>query len=352
LKDLLETIFTQCYDISKLLVVVIDNHSKDNTFDYLSNIVINKQVNVIVAKTSKNIGFAAANNLAFYLLKNILHDIKGKNFILINPDTKIISKRFLKIVEYTLKHLYIVGFSMVSGDNDVIDSIGAYIDYFGNPQDILSKVKIDEKIRKIINSLPLLYYVPYVCFAAVAIKGDLIENIGVLRNDYVIYFEDTEYCLRCWNKNIPVLIYNEFLIWHKRGGTQHDISFPISYDSLDIFHHFTKNSLLLTYEYLGFLKYMIRLSIYLFSSFMFKRKYLIFPIIESIKIILKRRLKPKKLPAGLIIRNPRTWVLLWALKYYLKNRSSFEEALFYGVKRASFEYLRWRFFHKNYIIRK
>lgn len=346
LRDLFETISSQDYDLARLLFVVVDNDSVDGTFDELASFARNGNFNIMSVRLNINVGFAPANNVALHLLKNILGSLEGRSIVLLNPDTRIIDKSFLKVVERFLEHFPIVGFSMISGSGDVIDSLGAYVDYLGNPQDILCGVKLSRSLIRLINLLPKAYYVASVCFAAVAIRGDLVERLGTLRSDYVIYFEDTEFCLRCWSKGVPVLVYRDPLVWHERGGTQKKKTPPSrsspARDLLDIPYHFAKNSLLLTYEYLGISRYVFRVLVYLAISLVLKRQHLIFSTLGSAYIILKKRLKPKRLPKGLVLRNPRTWILLWTLKYCLKFGFSLEEAISYSVKRASLEYLLWR----------
>lgn len=351
---LIDSIFSQDYDLSKLLLIVVDNASKDNTYDeillLLERLSSKRKANFIAVRLSDNLGFAPANNVGLALAKNILGELRNKILLLLNPDTYIIDKNFFSKVEMLAGILPVVGVATISGEKEevVIDSLGAFIDFLGNPQDILCHVKMTDTIKSLIKRLPLIYTIHYALFAAVAIKGEIIEEFGFLRNDYVIYFEDTEFCLRLWSKGIPVYVFRDFMVWHVRGGTQKQ-SFRASKQQettifMNIPYHFSKNMLLLTYEYLGPFRYLLRLLIYGLIGFVFKRKHLAFSIVDSLWIIIKKRIKRKKLPKGLIPKDSRTWVLLWALKYKINNSDrSLEEAVSYGVIRASFEYLKLRF---------
>lgn len=349
-----KSIGTQVVDLSRTLLIIIDNNSTDDTYDIfrgcMEKYLRSKGINYLLVKLTKNLGFAPANNIGLYLAKHLLKSLENKTIILLNPDTYVLERTFVKKANFLTRKLPIVGFSTVSGNlNNIIDSIGAFVDFLGNPQDILCGVRITNDIGKLLRRLPLLYLTPYTCFAAVAIKGDVVEKIGFLRNDYVIYFEDTEFCLRAWSRGIPVCVFRDFMVWHARGGTQ------VSHQSLtndkvrkkdvflDIPYHFSKNQLLLTYEYLGIIRYLTRLVLYALIGLVTKHRYLAFSIIDSLRTIFKRRIKKKRLPTGLIPRNPRTWVLIWALKYLLNYSSrGLDEAVAYGVRRASFEYLKQR----------
>ncbi len=349
--DLFASLMSQDYDLSRVLLVVVDNASRDNTLGrVLYHLHRLRGLNWIVTILSRNYGFVYGNNIALYLARHVLGDLRNRIVVFLNPDTRILRNDFLQRAEMLLSRFPVVGFAMVSGNNDIIDSLGAYIDFIGNPQDLLCGVRLSRTMKKFLQCLPRIYAVPSVCFAATAIRGEVLESLDFLRLFYVIYFEDTEFCLRAWSVGIPVLVYREFMVWHARGGTQRMSPRQHSGlrgDELNILLHFTKNSLLLTYEYLGVIRFLLRSFIYLAASIMLRRKHLVRAFIEATRIIVKRRIKPRRLPKGLVTLNPRTWVYLWALKCLLKEPSSIgarlEDCVRYGVQRASLEYIRSRF---------
>ena len=361
MRKLCYSILAQDYDLSQVLLVVVDNNSNDNTYNRIIECVknsIENRLNVITLKLGRNLGFTPANNIGLALATKILGNLNGKIVLLLNPDTYILSKDFFRKIEKLLEILPLVGFSTISGKGDVIDSIGAFIDYLGNPQDLFCCVRLTDSIKEFLDkSLPKIYYMPLACFAAVAIRGDVIQKIGFLRNDYVMYFDDTEYCLRSWSRGIPITIYRDFMVWHARGGTQKSFREPTSrrrYGNdgifLDIPYHFSKNNLLLAYEYLGLFRYVLRMLLYGIIGAITNRKHLAFSIIDSLRIIAKRRIRTKRLPKGLIPKDPKTLVLLWALKYLINypNRGM-KEAVAYGTKRASIEYIKHRFYKRSLV---
>jgi len=352
-KRLCDSILSQKYDLSKIMLIIIDNNSSDNTYDEFlhcieDNIYTKNNLNYIIIKLDRNVGFAPANNIGLIVARKILYNISDKIIIFLNPDTYILKSNFFNIIEKILEILPFVGLSTLSGSNNIIDSIGAFVDFLGNPQDILCGVKLTNIIeRNLLSKMPRLYMVPAVCFAAVAVRGNIIEHIGPLRNDYVIYFEDTEFSLRAWSSSIPVFVYRDFMVWHARGGTQSPTDSPSSYAgvqterSIMVPYHFAKNQLLLIYEYLGFFRYFARLLLYGAISLFARRKHLALAVASSMYLIVKNRFKRRRLPRGLIMRSPRTWVAIWALKYIIRYpHRGVNEAISYGVRRASFEYIR------------
>ena len=348
--DLLKSILNQDYDLRKALLAIIDNASIDGTLDEVLRVLTRSQnINYLVVSLDKNLGFTPANNLGLRIVEKLLSSLENRRVLLLNPDTKILSRNFFHTIEKISKRFPIVGFITLSGNDDLIDSIGAYVDYLGNAQDLLSGIKVTPNIQEFINLLPKLYYVPCTCFAAIVISGGTITSMGLLKNYYVMGFDDAEFCLRAWSREIPVIIYKEFMIWHARGGTQRATSLiktdrqRTSNIFVDIPYHLSKNELLLAYEYLGPLRYFMRILLLSFIGIMLKRKHLAFSIIDSLRIVFKKSITRRRLPKGLIPRNPRTWVLLWTLKYKVSHPDrSLEEAMAYGTKRASFEYLKLR----------
>ena len=61
----------------------------------------------------------------------------NRTILFLNSDTRILSKKFFYIIKKPISKLPIVGFTTLSNDNDIIDFLGAYVDYLSNPQDIL-----------------------------------------------------------------------------------------------------------------------------------------------------------------------------------------------------------------------
>ena len=179
----------QLYDLSKVLLIVIDNASRDGTLSkMLSQLHEFDKLNWLVARLSKNYGFALANNVALHLARKLLGNLNNRTVIFLNPDIRILSRNFLQYVGSLTIAFPIIGFAMISGNCETIDSLGAYVDYLGNPQDMLRGVRISSRLVKLIERLPLLYIMPYVCFAATAVRGDVLESLGFLRPFYIIYF--------------------------------------------------------------------------------------------------------------------------------------------------------------------
>jgi hypothetical protein len=345
--DLFASLVNQDYDLSRVLLIVVDNASRDNTVEkVLSHLSQVKNLNWMVIKLSKNYGFVYGNNVALRFAQNLVKNLKRRTVLLLNPDVKIVDKHFLKRLEILSNKLPIVGFATITGDGSQLDSLGAYIDYLGNPADPYG-IKISS-IANILKHLPLIFPVTCVYFAAVSLRGDMVESLGLLRPFYVMYFDDIEYCFRAWSKGIPIFVYKDFLIWHFRGYSRKPSSPGFRNEKLksdlEVYLHGAKNWLLFTYEYLGIFRFILRNLLYIIESFVFRqRKYLGRASYEALKVIIKYRLKPKKIPKNLIPFNVHSLVAFWVLKCLIQRTFStgirFEGCLRYGVQRAWLEYI-------------
>ncbi len=337
-EQLARSLVEQDYDLRRVLIVVVDNASGDKGFEKMLSVIRGSDAQYIAARLDRNLGFAPANNLALMLAKRVLGGLKDRRILFINPDTRVTSRNLYRIIDLVLEKLPVVGLATVSGDGfDVVDGIGAVVDRLGNAVDMLCCVKRSDAVERLLGRLPLLYPVPAVCFAAAAVRGDVLEDIGVLENRYVIYFEDTEFSLRAWSRGYPVYVLRRFLVWHARGGTQRR-SPPKRSPRLETGYHYAKNALLLDYQYIGLSAFLVRLLVYSIYGAAARRKHLAFAVRDALR--LAPRLPRRRLPKGLLAGLGGT-LALWALRYKLAHPSRpVQEAVRYGGLRLSLHYIR------------
>lgn len=96
-------------------VIVVDNHSKDGSVDYLRT-RFGDTINLI--SSNHNLGFAKANNLA-------IHQCKGEYILLLNPDTIVIEETISETLRFmdTNPKSGAVGVRMIKSDgSDALES--------------------------------------------------------------------------------------------------------------------------------------------------------------------------------------------------------------------------------------
>lgn len=185
-------------------IVIVDNASTDNS----EKILKEKFNNHVFIQTKKNLGFAGGNNIG------IKHAIKcGAEYILLLNNDTIVKNDFL---EHLVK-------SSIEGDNVGI-SIGK-IYYYSNPNTIwyaggyISKFKgnayhigMNELDNPNFNKK---IYIDFATGCMQLIKVDAIKSVGLMDEDYFLYYEDTDYSCKMIRNGYKILYEPKSVIWHK-----------------------------------------------------------------------------------------------------------------------------------------
>jgi len=216
-------------------VVVIDNDSTNESVEKIKNWINNKKtaVNYKLLINDRNAGFAGGNNPGIeYAIKN-----KSDYALLLNNDT-IVDPGFLeklvkvgessrkfgiigpKIYYETDKNRIWFGggdFSWLSG--------GRHMDY-----DKIDDKPQDEAIKEI----------KFMTGCCLLIKREVIEKIGLMDEDFFLYYEDTEWSLRARKFGYKIIYAPAAHIWHKISRSVKPKTNPI------VHYYHIRNALLLS----------------------------------------------------------------------------------------------------------
>lgn len=181
-------------------VLVVDNNSSDDSTKILATF---NWLNVI--KSRKNLGFAGGNNLGFT-------KAKGKYILLLNSDALMQKDSLEKLVETLEEKLDVAAVQpKFLYEDNTINSIGAYLTYTGflyypgyGKKSTITKY---EKSRYIFSGYG----------AGLLIRREVINKIGLFDDDYFMYFEETDLCMRIWLSGWKVLFNADTVIHHKGG---------------------------------------------------------------------------------------------------------------------------------------
>lgn len=194
---------------------------------------------IVVDNDKENKGFAGGNNIG---IKQALKQ-KADYILLLNNDT-IADKNFLK-------ELIRIGES--NEKIGILGPIGGKINWLYTKGIHITK----NNEQRTMNS-------DYISGACMLVKREVIEKIGLMPEDYFLYFEDVDWCLRSRGTGYKCVLVPSSKIWHKVSSSAKAESF--SY----IYYHF-RNGLLLTKRHAPFF---IKLLAY-FVSFLVYVKQLI-----------------------------------------------------------------------------
>jgi GT2 family glycosyltransferase len=202
-------------------VVWVDNASTDGTVDWLRLAPAGAPLKLIVNETNE--GFGAAVNKAIRSMDGC------RDVVLINNDIVIDDPDWLTKLQrtaYVGENVGVVGCRLRQGNNLLLH-IGTYMPLAGfrghqlgaNELDVGQGAYEDENVEGIV-------------FACAYIPRRTLERIGVLDEDYFVYYEDTDYCFRAIRAGLKVVCCSALTVTHFENTSSHDnkVSFASIYE--------------------------------------------------------------------------------------------------------------------------
>lgn len=211
LERCLESIFRAAGDLS-IEIFVIDNASKDDSQEVLKK-RFQGRVNLIL--NNKNLGFAKANNQA-------LKKAKGHFILFLNPDTEILGDDLIKIVKLMRQNrdYGAVSCQLIGVDGEIQPSVRRF-------PTLISQILILLKLHRPFPQLePLAEYFAYdfdyqklqevdqVMGAFLMTRREVLEKVGLLDENFFIWFEEVDFCKRVKEAGWKVVYDPEVKILH------------------------------------------------------------------------------------------------------------------------------------------
>ncbi len=236
-------------DYTNYQIIVVDNNSLDNSFNYIINWAngfeevvysnyseliyltqplskkpleyvsyINNEISlhkikekeenlnnpIIFIQSDKNDGFASGNNIAiqYAMEKNDFEYIW-----LLNNDTVIQKDSLISLVTFAkTNNLGLTGSKLFNYfEPSVVQAYGGHINkFFGTSTHILKEEDIPSKLD-------------YIVGASFLIDKKVIDKIGLLPEDYFLFYEETDYCFKTKNAGFKIDVDVNSIIYHKEG---------------------------------------------------------------------------------------------------------------------------------------
>ncbi len=323
-RRLLGSLCSLRYPRSKLRVVIVDNGSTDGTWRVVHE--FGDKLNLKLVRLSRNLGFAAANNIAFRLLCR-----RADYILLLNPDVVVTDSDMLaKLLDYMKEaKVPIVGCSLAYEEG--VDSAGVVVDPLYTPIDAFIGLRSREAVR-ILPRLCRLLYVPAACMACLVLDSRVLERVGLLDDSMFMYFEDAEWCLRAWSRGVPVAVFLEFPAVHARGSSLRraggGLRRAVSLTAV-------RNLVSIACRFGGPIPCMLRLLVYVIYGLLARDKGVVRAALSG---VCRRR---GRVDARLLLKrlSPRSYYLFWYLKGRLGGLGG-REARMYAAWMLGLEYLR------------
>lgn len=184
-------------------IIVVDNKSSDNSVE-----VLEKCSGIELIKSLDNGGFAKGNNIAIdYVLKN------GAEYVLLLNNDTTIEKDAISIMLNRLK------------EDDTLGIVGARIMYFDNKDMInycggefnwLKATTIHKNCKeKFEDNDKAFEYTEFITGCCMLIKKEVFNKIGYLPEEYFMYYEDADFCVKAKEAGIKMGVCKDSVIYHK-----------------------------------------------------------------------------------------------------------------------------------------
>ncbi len=247
-KELLQKCITSIIKTTKGIsfeIIVVDNASTDGSPESLGDF----QLTLI--KNKKNLGFAKANNQGIEIAR-------GKYILLLNSDT-LISNNFLKgMLRWMDKHpkVGIASCALLNKDGSLQGTGG----YFPNLLSVFSWMTIqdipliDQFIKPFHPMHEKSFYknirfykrkkeLDWVTGAFFLVRRKVIDDIGLLDEDYFMYVEEVDFCFRAKKAGWQVWYLPQWSIVHyERESATSEFALLSEYQGLKLFYKKHKSS--------------------------------------------------------------------------------------------------------------
>ncbi len=230
-------------------VIVVDNASTDGS----PEMVKTEFPGVVLIENSENRGFAAANNQAIRIAK-------GKYILLLNSDTVICDSAIEKTVRYAdaRPEAAVIGCQVRESPDKVqmtcfrypsllnlflrascLATLFKYNRFFGREETLLWQRDTEREVD-IVSGMFML------------VRHDAIRQVGLMDEEYFLYFEDTDWCYRFFKAGWKMMFWPGAKIIHIDAGSK-----STDQDGLRMFVQFQKSLLIFFRKHYGNVGYFV-----------------------------------------------------------------------------------------------
>lgn len=221
--------------IKDVTIVVCDNDSKKESYEEIKNFVLdqtnisnliiseneipnykNSNYKIVLIKNEKNYGYAGGNNRG---IRFALNQESMQYVWILNNDTEVASDSLDYLIDKfeSNKRYGVVGSKLVEFENRTkVQGIGGAINpKFCTTKEIGSELTIDENI----DELSYEKNIDYVIGASMMFSRLCLQKVGLMCEDYFLYYEEIDICNRIKKNNLKVGIASRSIVYHKHGAS-------------------------------------------------------------------------------------------------------------------------------------
>jgi len=192
-------------------IIIVDNASKDGTIEMIKNEF--PQVHLVI--NNNNIGFAKANNYGIQLSK-------GRFILLLNSDATLHTNCLNKMIKFMERQKNAAALGpKILNYNNTLQSKGNHFPSLLKTLLLILKINIILPKKYLYRIFPKLFWdeneirkVDWISGCCMLIRKDALKDIGLLPENYFMFYEDVEWCLLAKNKGYDIWYYPEAAITH------------------------------------------------------------------------------------------------------------------------------------------
>lgn len=187
-------------------IVIVDNNSKNDSVKELK-----KHLNdCIIIESKNNKGFSGGNNLAIeYSIKN------GAEYVLLLNNDTLVNPNFLTnmINSYnkinnvgivTCKILYYPEQNKIWYGGGKINWFKFIVEHYGMGEFDIGQTDLNKEVD-------------FATGCCMLVKIDVLKKVGLLSDEYFMYFEDVDFCVRVKEAGYRIWYNHNAIIYHKVG---------------------------------------------------------------------------------------------------------------------------------------
>lgn len=195
-------------------IIIVDNNSTDNSI----KLVKDEFDNIVIIDTGENCGVARGNNIG---IRKAL-ELKCEYILLLNNDTEVDKEMLTNMIKNANENTMVTCKMYFYQPSNMIWYAGGKINWKRATTIHYGEGEVDNGEY---NTSRFVKYTPTCCLL---IHKGVFEKVGFMDENYFMYYDDTDFLVRCNNAGIKTWYDSTSKLWHKvsssSGGSQSKIS--------------------------------------------------------------------------------------------------------------------------------
>lgn len=196
----------QCLNAGDIKTIVVDNSKSEKEKKKLEEFQASINDSFDLIFLNENRGFSHANNAG---IKYALEKYHIDFLMLLNNDTLVEPDFLVKLItQFDASSLMVTPKVLFNSKRELVWSAGGHIDF-------KKGIGANNGFMKDSSLYSEVSYCDYSPFCSVMFKPDLIKKYGYLDENYFMYFEDVDYCMRLLENGKSIKYVPDSVVYHK-----------------------------------------------------------------------------------------------------------------------------------------